>query len=56
LAADIENKYSVKSKLIASSHGVFEVVVDEKLIFSKKDLGRFPEHTEIMESIDSLED
>jgi len=56
LAADIEKKYNVKSELIPSSHGVFEIVIDENLIFSKKDLGRFPKHTEIMESIDSLED
>jgi len=55
LAADIEKKYNVSSKLISSSHGVFEVVVDDKLIFSKKNIGRFPEHSEIMESIDSLE-
>ena len=34
-------------KLISSSGGVFEVVKDNQLIFSKKSTGRFPEHEEI---------
>jgi selT/selW/selH-like putative selenoprotein len=35
--------------LIASSGGVFEVSKDGVTIFSKKKLGRFPEHTEILD-------
>jgi selT/selW/selH-like putative selenoprotein len=31
--------------------GVFEVVLDGKLIFSKKALGRFPENAEILEMV-----
>ena len=34
-------------KLISSGGGVFEVMIEDKLIFSKKSLGRFPEHQEI---------
>jgi len=34
-------------ELIGSSGGVYEVVVDGNLIFSKKKLGRFPEDGEI---------
>jgi selenoprotein W-related protein len=34
-------------ELIASSGGVFEVVADGTLIFSKKQLGRFPEENEV---------
>ena len=34
-------------KLISSGGGVFEVTIEDKLIFSKKSLGRFPEHQEI---------
>ena len=34
-------------ELISSSGGVFEIVVDGKLLFSKKSLGRFPEEGEI---------
>jgi selenoprotein W-related protein len=34
-------------ELIPSSGGVFEVTLDGKLIFSKKETGRFPENEEI---------
>jgi selenoprotein W-related protein len=37
----------VKSTLIAASGGVFEVMVDGRLVFSKKEVGRFPEPGEI---------
>jgi len=37
--------------LIASSGGVFEVVVDGELLFSKKKLKRFPEDGEIEQLI-----
>ncbi len=33
--------------IIPSSGGVFEVSLDEDKIFSKLELGRFPEHLEI---------
>jgi len=35
-------------QLIPSSGGVFEVTVDGRLIFSKKDIKRFPEEGEII--------
>ena len=35
-------------ELIESSGGVFEVTVDGKLIFSKRELGRFPEDEEVL--------
>jgi selenoprotein W-related protein len=35
-------------KLIESSGGVFEVVVDGELVFSKKALGRHPEAGEVL--------
>jgi len=34
--------------LTPSSGGVFEVTVDGKLVFSKKELGRFPEPGEVV--------
>ena len=39
--------------LISSGGGVFEVVLDEKLLFSKKALNRFPEKGEILNIINS---
>jgi selT/selW/selH-like putative selenoprotein len=34
-------------ELISSSGGVFEVVADGRLVFSKKSLQRFPEEGEV---------
>ena len=43
----LKGKYDVEIELISSGGGVFEVCFEDKLIFSKKSLGRFPEHSEI---------
>ena len=43
----LTGKYDAKIKLVSSGGGVFEVCLEDKLIFSKKSLGRFPEHSEI---------
>jgi len=53
LAAEIDQKYGSSTRLIEGSGGVFEVCVDGELIFSKKELGRFPENSEIYSAIDS---
>ena len=37
--------------MISSSGGVFEVIADRKLIFSKKALDRFPETDEVLQAI-----
>ncbi|MBO0737317.1 MAG: Rdx family protein [Alphaproteobacteria bacterium] len=34
-------------ELVKGTGGVFEITVDGKLLFSKKQLGRFPEDAEI---------
>ncbi len=47
LEAEIKEKYNADIDLLASSGGVFEVTVDEKLIYSKKEFGRFPEEGEV---------
>lgn len=39
-------------KLIPSSGGVFEVKVGETLVFSKKEIGRFPELDELTELVE----
>ncbi|MCS5422994.1 Rdx family protein [Psychrilyobacter sp. S5] len=38
-------------KMIPSSGGVFEVRLGDRLLFSKKALGRFPEENEIIELV-----
>jgi selenoprotein W-related protein len=53
LAAEIKKKHGVKAKLIEGSGGVFDVRQDGRLIFSKQETGRFPEHDEILEALTS---
>jgi selenoprotein W-related protein len=43
----LTKEFKAEVELIASSGGVFEVVVDGGLIYSKKKLGRFPEANEV---------
>ena len=43
----LKGKYNAEIELISSGGGVFEVMFEDKLIFSKKSLGRFPEPSEI---------
>lgn len=38
-------------RIIPSSGGVFEIILGDKLLFSKKKLGRFPELDEITKLI-----
>ena len=35
-------------ELVAGSNGVFEIMADGNLVFSKKQLGRFPDDGEIV--------
>ena len=41
--------------MIPTSGGVFEIIVNGSLIFSKKQLGRFPEEGEIVKLIEDLQ-
>lgn len=47
-----EHKNSIAElKIIPSSGGVFEVILNEELLFSKKELGRFPNENEVEEIV-----
>lgn len=39
--------FGVDATLTKGSGGIFDVVVDGKLVFSKKETGRFPEPGEV---------
>lgn len=50
LAQELLNKYVSHIEeltLIPSGNGLYEVIVDEELVFSKKEVERFPEDGEI---------
>jgi selT/selW/selH-like putative selenoprotein len=46
-----QQRPGIDVKFIRGSGGQFEVVLDGKLIFSKKQMGRFPDAAEIVELI-----
>lgn len=51
MAAELKRSRGIDAKLMKGAGGQFEVVLDGRLIFSKKALGRFPEPNEILGKI-----
>lgn len=51
MAAAIENRFGVKSKLVRGDGGVFDVVAGDRKIFSKHEEDRFPEESEILDRL-----
>ena len=45
----------IAAELIEGSNGIFDVVANGKLIFSKDEEQRFPEHEEIISALRALE-
>ena len=54
MAAAIEEEIGVKPELIPGSGGIFDVVVEGRLIYSKKQTGRFPEDYEVISKLKPL--
>jgi len=54
LAAEIKKTLGIESELIEGKNGIFDVNADDKAIFSKYDAQRFPESTEIIEALQTL--
>ncbi|MBW1781780.1 MAG: SelT/SelW/SelH family protein [Deltaproteobacteria bacterium] len=51
MAAAISDEFKVDAELIKGKGGVFDVVVDDDLVFSKHDVGRFPTNEEVLEKL-----
>ena len=51
MAAEIKRQRGVDATLVRGGGGEFEVTVDGKLVFSKKQERRFPEAEEILSQI-----
>jgi len=48
LEAELKSKFpGIETKLISSGGGVFEIMLNGDLIFSKKEKGRFPNDGEV---------
>ena len=55
LRESIERQFGIKAELIKGMGGVFEISVNDNLLFSKKELGRFPNENEIEDLIEGIE-
>ena len=55
LRDELYNRFGIQSELKSSSGGVFEVELNESLIFSKKQSGRFPNDGEVASFIEGIE-
>jgi selT/selW/selH-like putative selenoprotein len=51
LAADIKQAVGVEPELLKGDSGIFDVVADGKLVFSKHRDGRFPDSAEIIRAL-----
>ena len=55
LRDELSNLFGINSELIESGGGVFEIRANGHLIFSKKELERFPNSGEIVQFIEDLQ-
>jgi len=55
LGATLSRELGVEAQLIKGDNGVFDVVANGTLIFSKDAMGRFPNDHEIVQALRSLE-
>ncbi|MBM3970400.1 MAG: SelT/SelW/SelH family protein [Planctomycetes bacterium] len=51
MAAAIQQRFGVEPTLIPGGGGIFEIVADGKLIYSKHQTGRFPTHDEVLSKL-----
>ncbi len=54
MAAEISEKFAIDCTLIEGDKGIFDVVVDGSMIFSKFDVDRFPDDGEIEQALSAL--
>lgn len=43
--------FGVEANLVPGGNGIFDVIVNEKLVFSKFETGRFPNPSEVVEKL-----
>jgi len=54
LAAKISAELGIEVTLVKGVAGVFDIIANEKVIFSKKEEQRFPQDVEILEALRKL--
>ncbi len=51
MAEDLNNEFDTETDLVPGSNGIFDVVVDDRTVFSKSEARRFPDPGEVVEEI-----
>ena len=54
MRSSLDSKFGILAEMKPSSGGVFEITLNGSLIFSKKQLGRFPNDGEIVNFIENV--
>lgn len=54
MADEIKSEMGVQAELVPGGGGIFDVRADGKLIFSKHEVGRFPEHDEVLGLLEAM--
>lgn len=49
MAAELKKSLGVEAKLTPGSKGIFDVVRDGKIVYSKHSTGRFPDDNEVVD-------
>lgn len=47
MADELKREFGAEAELIKGTHGIFDVKVDEKIVYSKDKTGRFPNPGEV---------
>lgn len=55
MAAAIQRVHGIEPQMIPGAGGVFDVHANGELIFSKHEVGRFPDNDEILSKLATLE-
>jgi selT/selW/selH-like putative selenoprotein len=51
LADELQQAFGMEPELVAGSNGIFDVIVNDKLLFSKFEAGRFPNPGEVVQKL-----
>lgn len=54
MAAAIKSELGIEAELIKGGGGIFDIKADSKVVYSKHQTGRFPEHAEVVEALSRL--
>ena len=47
LADELRKEFGVEANLVAGSSGIFDVILDDEIVYSKSNSGKFPEPGEV---------